>query len=243
MTQDLHLRRGRHRRLHGREAGAKAEADVSLVARGPHLAAMQANGLTLKQGGRDLHGPPARDATIPPSSGPQDYVIVTLKAHALAGVRRPAAAPARPGHRHRLRAERHALVVLPQASAARYEGTRARKRRSRRRDLGAASGRSARSAASSSRPPRSRRPASSPITMATACRSASPRARSPSAPALLSRLLTSAGFKSPVRPAIRERDLAEALGQPQLQPGQRADQRHARAISPPTPARAGSSAP
>ena len=35
----------------GARLAHKAEADVSLVARGPHLAAMEANGLTLKQGG------------------------------------------------------------------------------------------------------------------------------------------------------------------------------------------------
>ena len=35
----------------GARLAHKAEADVSLVARGPHLAAMEANGLVLKQGG------------------------------------------------------------------------------------------------------------------------------------------------------------------------------------------------
>ena len=41
--------------------------------------------------------------------------------------------------------------------------------------------------------------------------------------AALSRLLTSAGIKSPVRPESAQRDLAEALGQPELQSGERAD--------------------
>ena len=35
----------------GARLAHKAEAEVSLVARGPHLAAMEANGLILKQGG------------------------------------------------------------------------------------------------------------------------------------------------------------------------------------------------
>ncbi|HLA02967.1 MAG TPA: 2-dehydropantoate 2-reductase N-terminal domain-containing protein, partial [Aestuariivirga sp.] len=35
----------------GARLAHRAETDVSLVARGPHLAAMEAKGLTLKQGG------------------------------------------------------------------------------------------------------------------------------------------------------------------------------------------------
>ena len=37
----------------GARLAYKAETDVSLVARGPHLAAMEANGLILKQGGAE----------------------------------------------------------------------------------------------------------------------------------------------------------------------------------------------
>ena len=55
-------------------------ADVSLVARGAHLAAIRKNGLRL------LIGDQERVAEMPASSdpndlGPQDYVIVALKAH------------------------------------------------------------------------------------------------------------------------------------------------------------------
>jgi 2-dehydropantoate 2-reductase len=61
---------------------AQAGADVSLVARGPHLAAMQANGLTLiEDGTRTTHKVTASDT--PADLGPQDYVIVTLKAHSV----------------------------------------------------------------------------------------------------------------------------------------------------------------
>ncbi|MGO4916325.1 2-dehydropantoate 2-reductase [Pseudogemmobacter sp. W21_MBD1_M6] len=61
---------------------AQAGADVSLVARGPHLAAMQANGLTLIEDGvRTTHK--VNVSGTPADLGPQDYVIVTLKAHSV----------------------------------------------------------------------------------------------------------------------------------------------------------------
>lgn len=63
---------------------AKAGADVSLVARGPHLAAMQANGLTLvENGGQDVTNVKVTASDNPAELGPQDYVIVTLKAHSV----------------------------------------------------------------------------------------------------------------------------------------------------------------
>ncbi|WP_108815788.1 2-dehydropantoate 2-reductase [Loktanella sp. Alg231-35] len=61
---------------------AKAGADVSLVARGPHLAAMRDNGLTLIEDGVSETLP----VTVSDNAadlGPQDYVIVTLKAHSV----------------------------------------------------------------------------------------------------------------------------------------------------------------
>ena len=66
----------------GARLAHRAEAEVSLVARGPHLAAMEANGLTLKQGGETSTVTP-RVTSDPKSLGPQDFVIVGLKAHAL----------------------------------------------------------------------------------------------------------------------------------------------------------------
>ncbi len=58
----------------------QAGADVSLIARGAHLQAIRANGLTLLIGGEE------KTATMPATSdpkelGPQDYVIIGLKAH------------------------------------------------------------------------------------------------------------------------------------------------------------------
>ena len=63
-------------RLH--EAGA----EVSLIARGPHLEAIRKAGLRIIYDGRELVYPlPATDN--PAEIGPQDYIIIALKAHAL----------------------------------------------------------------------------------------------------------------------------------------------------------------
>lgn len=61
---------------------AQAGADVSLVARGPHLAAMQANGLRLAEESGEITVP-VRAEEDPAALGEQDYVIVTLKAHSV----------------------------------------------------------------------------------------------------------------------------------------------------------------
>jgi 2-dehydropantoate 2-reductase len=65
---------------------AQAGAEVSLVARGPHLAAMQAKGLTLIEEGAEPVTVPVRAAENPADLGVQDYVIVTLKAHSVPAV-------------------------------------------------------------------------------------------------------------------------------------------------------------
>ena len=62
---------------------AQAGADVSLVARGPHLAAMQANGLTLHENDKAPVTVPVTASDDPAALGVQDYVIVTLKAHSV----------------------------------------------------------------------------------------------------------------------------------------------------------------
>ena len=64
---------------------AEAGADVSLVARGPHLAAMKSNGLRLIEETSDtIVSPIASDD--PEELGVQDYIIVTLKAHSVPAV-------------------------------------------------------------------------------------------------------------------------------------------------------------
>ncbi len=61
---------------------AQAGADVSLVARGPHLKAMHENGLRLiEESGETTVQVTASDNAA--DLGPQDYVIVTLKAHSV----------------------------------------------------------------------------------------------------------------------------------------------------------------
>ncbi len=59
-----------------------AGAVVSVAARGPHLAAMQARGLTLESLGRTITTRP-RIVADPAALGPQDYIFVALKAHSL----------------------------------------------------------------------------------------------------------------------------------------------------------------
>jgi 2-dehydropantoate 2-reductase len=69
--------------------GAKLAAigvDVTLIARGPHLAAMQASGLKLIEG----DGPDAVETVVHPNlvadtrdAGPQDYVVLAVKAHSI----------------------------------------------------------------------------------------------------------------------------------------------------------------
>jgi 2-dehydropantoate 2-reductase len=61
---------------------AQAGADVTFIARGPHLAAMQAHGVTLRSAGETVTVRP-RCVGSAAEAGLQDYVVVTLKAHGL----------------------------------------------------------------------------------------------------------------------------------------------------------------
>jgi 2-dehydropantoate 2-reductase len=92
---------------------AAAGNDVSVVARGAHLEAIRANGLTLIAGDKKIVAK-VRASDRPADLGPQDAVISTLKAsrpgRPLAERRRPAA---RPRYAGRVRAERHSVVVRP----------------------------------------------------------------------------------------------------------------------------------
>jgi 2-dehydropantoate 2-reductase len=65
---------------------AQAGIDVSLVARGPHLEAMQSNGLTLIEDGQERSTVSVNASDNAGVLGPQDYVIVTLKAHSVPAV-------------------------------------------------------------------------------------------------------------------------------------------------------------
>lgn len=71
----------------GLMAAALAEggADVSLVARGPHLEAIKSKGMILRQDGAEkTYDLKASDD--PADLGKQDYVVVTLKAHSVPGI-------------------------------------------------------------------------------------------------------------------------------------------------------------
>lgn len=59
--------------------------DVTMIARGPHLAAMQKNGVKLLIDGEERIAHP-RCVEDPADAGPQDFVIITLKAHSLPGI-------------------------------------------------------------------------------------------------------------------------------------------------------------
>ena len=61
---------------------AKAGAEISLVARGPHLAAMRTNGLKLLEE-NGVIAVPVKVSEDPRELGLQDYLIVTLKAHSI----------------------------------------------------------------------------------------------------------------------------------------------------------------
>ena len=56
------------------------EVEVTLIARGPHLAAMRENGLTVTDRGEAFTVHPAATED-PAEAGPQDFVVVCLKAH------------------------------------------------------------------------------------------------------------------------------------------------------------------
>lgn len=62
---------------------AQAGADVAIVARGPHLAAIRSKGLTLLEEGADPLTVQVKATDSASDLGPQDYVIVTLKAHSV----------------------------------------------------------------------------------------------------------------------------------------------------------------
>ena len=64
---------------------ALAGYDVTLIARGPHLAAMQKNGLTLLIGDEKKVAN-VRATDNPVDVGPQDYVFITLKAHSVLSI-------------------------------------------------------------------------------------------------------------------------------------------------------------
>ncbi|MBO6782280.1 MAG: 2-dehydropantoate 2-reductase [Alphaproteobacteria bacterium] len=68
------------------ELARAGEAEVTCIARGPHLAAMRENGLKLVMDDGAEHVVQVNATDDPAEAGPQDYVIVTLKAHSATAV-------------------------------------------------------------------------------------------------------------------------------------------------------------
>ena len=68
--------------LMGAKLAAKGDVDVTFIARGPHLVAMRENGVKLISEGVEQIVHP-RCVESAEEAGPQDYVLVTLKAHSL----------------------------------------------------------------------------------------------------------------------------------------------------------------
>jgi len=64
---------------------ASAGQDVSVIARGAHLSAIRADGLTLLEGGQTLNAP-LRASESGEELGTQDFVLVTVKATGLGGI-------------------------------------------------------------------------------------------------------------------------------------------------------------
>jgi len=60
--------------------------EVSLIARGPHLAAIKKNGLTLRQNGEEIRVRKVFATSDMTKCGPQDVVLLALKAHQIAPV-------------------------------------------------------------------------------------------------------------------------------------------------------------
>lgn len=71
--------------LVGARLARQGEVEVGLIARGPHLAAMRAKGLMLKDDSGET-AVKVRATDRPEELGPQDYVFLALKAHSLPGI-------------------------------------------------------------------------------------------------------------------------------------------------------------
>ncbi|WP_373084683.1 2-dehydropantoate 2-reductase [Sneathiella sp.] len=64
----------------------QGDADISLIARGPHLAAIRENGLTLETGSETFIQKNVTATDNPADLGVQDFVIIALKAHSVPAV-------------------------------------------------------------------------------------------------------------------------------------------------------------
>ena len=76
----MYIRAGAIGAYIGAELSRVPNLEVSLIARGPHLAAMQKKGVKLLINGKELITHPVATDNVA-ELGPQDYVIIALKSH------------------------------------------------------------------------------------------------------------------------------------------------------------------
>ena len=176
---------------------ARGGAEVALIARGAHLAALRANGVSVHSPRGDFHARPAGDRRPRRDRAgrrrlprPEGLLVRAPRARCS----RRCCTSARPSSRPRTasRGGTSTATAGPTTAAASRPSTPAARRA--RRSLP-----SARSAASSTARPSSRRPASSATSRARASRSASPTARAPSAACAFAEAMVAGGLKAPGR--------------------------------------------
>ncbi len=213
---------------------------MSLVARGPHLAAIRANGLRLIEDGKEtVH--PVRATADPAELGPQDYVILGLKAHSVSPAL-DAIAPLLGPDTAVVTAQNGMPWWYFYKSGGALEGTRIEavdpggriwERIGPERAIGCVVY------------PAAEVPEPGVIHHVEGDRFplGEPSGERTERVEALSKALIAGGLKAPVRPRHPQRDLGQAVGQPLLQPDQRADRRHARRDRRAIPAPAPSPAP
>ena len=94
---------------------ALAGEDVTVIDQGAHLAAIQKNGLKLEWHDGKVQTAKMKAVNKATEAGKQDIVVLAVKAHFLDQVVRRYRFDARSRHRRADRAERPAVVVLPEA--------------------------------------------------------------------------------------------------------------------------------
>ena len=116
---------------------AHAGEDVTFIARGANLEALKTRGIRLVMGDGSEQAVPRVNATADyAAAGPQDMVILALKAHQVEAVAPRGAEAVRPRYGGGADAERHTLLVLPPARR-RAGGHADPQRRSARGSIGA----------------------------------------------------------------------------------------------------------
>ena len=160
---------------------ALAGETVSVIDRGPHLAAIRSKGLQLHWQDGTISKANVKAFDRAAEAGKQDLVVLGVKAYDLERVAADIEAPARPRHYGDDGAERHPLVVFPE------RGRQLRRQapgdpRSERHPLRGISTRTASSAASPILPLPWRRQELSSMSRASAFRWASSTVARPSAP-------------------------------------------------------------